>query len=906
MNAGVCSLNGVGYDYGEHTALADIALTIPEHSLAGVIGPDGVGKSTLLALIAGVRRPQSGEICVLDLPLTHAAARRALANRIAYMPQGLGSNLYPTLSIRENLMFFARLFSLKRAAREARIEALLAATGLAPFADRPAGKLSGGMKQKLGLCCALIHDPDLMILDEPTTGVDPLSRRQFWRLIDQLRGERPALSIIVATAYMEEAAQFDWLAMMHAGEIIARGTPDELKRSTDTDSLDDAFVAMLPAAARETGGGKDLASSQPPPADAPLAIEAERLTRRFGDFTAVDNVSFRIRRGEIFGFLGSNGCGKTTTMKMLTGLLPASEGKATLLGQQVDGRDLEVRRRIGYMSQSFSLYEELTVSQNLQLHGRIYDLAGDVLDRRIHDLLDEMDLAAVANRLSGSLPLGQRQRLSLAVAIIHRPEVLILDEPTSGVDPLARDRFWQTLLGLSRRDGVTIFISTHYLNEAERCDRISLMHAGRVLAQGRPGELVEAEGAADLEAAFIRVLEREQREAGGIAPPAIGGIEGTADRVPVFDHRRLLAYATRELRELWREPIRLTFALVGPLFLLLAMGYGVNFDVEHVSFAAHDGDRTPASRRLLEAFESSRYFSARRPIADRADMDRRLASGNLKVAADIRPDFGKHLAQGIPEEVGFRIDGAMPFHAERARAYVLGAMQVYARQLAEESGQPQQREPYTLQTRFRYNPDLDSINSIGPGMIAVLMTLIPSLLMAVAVVREKELGSIINYYATPTNRLEFLWGKQLPYVVVGIGNFIGMVIFAQVVFGLPVKGSMAALLAGGVLYALTASSLGLVISCFTRTQIAALFAAMIISMIPSVNFSGLLRPLPAMEGAGYWVGTLFPTGYMLNITVGCFTKGLGFAELWRNYVVLALFFFGLSLLSALLLRKEAG
>ncbi len=485
----VVRLGGVGLRYGATVALDGISLDIPADRMIGLIGPDGVGKSSLLSLIAGARAVQQGQIEVLGGDIADFRHRRRVCPRIAYMPQGLGKNLYPTLSVFENVDFFGRLFGHSKRVREARIAELLKSTGLDPFADRPAGKLSGGMKQKLGLCCALIHDPDLLILDEPTTGVDPLSRRQFWELIDSIRKSRQGMSVIVATAYMEEAARFDWLVAMNAGKVLATGTPDQLLQQTGAKNLDAAFIALLPEEERR-GHAEVVIPPRPAAVRSEPAIEAEHLTMRFDSFTAVDNVSFRIERGEIFGFLGSNGCGKTTTMKMLTGLLAASEGKAKLFGGEVDPRDMAIRRRVGYMSQAFSLYSELTVRQNLDLHARLFQMAPQAIPARIVEMSQRFDLVEVMDELPDALPLGIRQRLSLAVAMIHSPDILILDEPTSGVDPVARDGFWQILSDLSRKDNVTIFVSTHFMNEAERCDRISLMHAGKVLISDSPDKII--------------------------------------------------------------------------------------------------------------------------------------------------------------------------------------------------------------------------------------------------------------------------------------------------------------------------------------------------------------------------------------------------------------------------------
>ena len=500
-----------------------------------------------------------------------------------------------------------------------------------------------------------MHDPDLLILDEPTTGVDPLSRRQFWELIDSIRARRPDMSVIVATAYMDEASRFDWLAAMDDGKVIAQGAPKEILAQAQKTTLDDAFIALLPPEKR--GQHQEvIVRPRAESDDKTPAIEAEGLTRRFGDFVAVDHVSFRIGRGEIFGFLGSNGCGKTTTMKMMTGLLPVTEGSAKLFGKPMGADDMEARQNVGYMSQAFSLYSELTVRQNLELHAHLYHLPANEIEGRISELLERYDLKDVADAKPESLPLGVKQRLQLAVAVLHRPPMLILDEPTSGVDPVARDAFWRTLIDLSRNDGVTIFLSTHFMNEAERCDRISLMHQGRVLAVGAPKELVKKRGSASLEDAFISYLE----EAGGAGkekkaepepasrrhPPAVTVAKPGESRASRrFDPGRLWAYARRETMELLRDPIRLAFAFIGPVVLMFAMGYGITFDVENLKYAAFDQDQTPESRRLLESFSGSRYFSERPPIGSPAELEQRMRSGELAVVVEIPSGFGRDLEQ---------------------------------------------------------------------------------------------------------------------------------------------------------------------------------------------------------------------------------------------------------------------
>ena len=886
----VVRLQDVRLHYGKAQALAGVTLDVPAGCMVGLIGPDGVGKSSLLSLIAGARAVQAGSVQVLGGDMASKAHRDAVCPRIAYMPQGLGKNLYPTLSVEENLQFFARLFGHGGAERRRRIDELTRSTGLHAFLQRPAGKLSGGMKQKLGLCCALIHDPDLLILDEPTTGVDPLARAQFWDLIERIRRQRPAMSVMVATAYMDEAQRFHWLVAMDEGRVLATGAPQEMLARTGCSSLEDAFIALMP---EEKKRGHQAVVIPPLQVDdADVAIEAQGLTMRFGDFTAVDHVNFRIRRGEIFGFLGSNGCGKSTTMKMLTGLLPASDGQAWLFGKPVDPHDIDTRRRVGYMSQAFSLYGELTVRQNLVLHAQLFHVPADQQAARVQAMVERFELQEVLDALPESLPLGVRQRLSLAVAMVHQPELLILDEPTSGVDPIARDRFWQLLADLSRRDRVTIFISTHFMNEAARCDRMSMMHAGRVLDSDRPAALIAKRGAATLEEAFIGYLV----EAGGDAPaqdeaePAPAAAQAapaapSTARGPAFSLQRLFSYLWREALELQRDPVRAAMALLGSLVLMFVISYGITLDVENLSYAVLDRDRTQASQNYALNLSGSRYFIERPPIVDEADLDRRMRSGELSLAIEIPPGFGRDMLHGRPVQIGAWIDGAMPQRAETIRGYVGGLHQQWLAQQLRERGiaLPQAA---SIETRFRYNPDVKSLPAMVPAVIALLLLMLPAMLTALAVVREKELGSIINLYVTPVTRLEFLVGKQLPYVGLAMVNFLLMCAAAITVFGVPITGSFWTLALAACVYAIVATGIGLVASAITNSQSAAMFIALVVTLVPSVQFSGLLHPVTSLEGAGRWIGEVFPATYMLIVSRGVFSKGLGLHDLMGTLVPL--------------------
>ncbi|MAS04971.1 MAG: multidrug ABC transporter ATP-binding protein [Ahrensia sp.] len=905
----VARLKDVGLSYKATRALDGVSLDVPSGCMVGLIGPDGVGKSSLLSLLSGATEIQQGEVHVLGGDMADGDHRHRTCPRIAYMPQGLGKNLYPTLSVFENVDFFGRLFGHGRAERHTRIVHLLKATGLAPFADRPAGKLSGGMKQKLGLCCALIHDPDLLILDEPTTGVDPLSRRQFWDLIDVIRAGRPGMSVIVATAYMEEANRFDWLVAMDAGRVLATGSPGELLEKTGAQSLDAAFVALLPE--EERRDHHEIAIAPHTVEDGQdYVISADGLTMRFGNFTAVDNVSFRIHEGEIFGFLGSNGSGKTTTMKMLTGLLKPSEGEAGLFGHKVDVGDMSVRKRIGYMSQSFSLYTELTVRQNLEMHGRLFGVTGEKLAGRVGEMADQFDLGAVMDALPDALPLGIRQRLSLAVAMIHAPDILILDEPTSGVDPVARDRFWEILVKLSREDNVTIFISTHFMNEAERCDRISLMHAGKVLTSDTPVAIIESADAETLEDAFIAYLEKADGEGAAAFDESefSGHAAAPAPRGPArfFSLQRMFSYSRREWLEVRRDPIRGVLATLGSVLLMFVIGYGINMDVENLTFAVLDHDQTALSRDYVAQISGSRYFDEQAPLTGYEDIDERMRRGELGLALEIPPGFARNVERGRNVEIGAWIDGAMPMRAETISGYVQGMHNWWIVERTRELfGDDAVVGDFSLETRFRYNPDLESLESMAPGVIPMLLLMIPAMLTALSVVREKELGSIVNLYVTPVGRLEFLLGKQAPYVALAMFNFALLVLAAVFVFGVPITGSLVTLTAAAFLFVIISTAMGLLVSTFTKSQIAAIFVAAILAVVPATQFSGLVDPVSSLEGAGALIGRIYPMSHFVTIARGTFSKGLGFSDLQAYFIPLIIAIPLMIAATALLTRKQA-
>jgi len=639
----------------------------------------------------------------------------------------------------------------------------------------------------------------------------------------------------------------------------------------------------------------------PGPRPAPM-VEIRGLVKRYGAFTAVDHVDLTIERGEIFGFLGPNGCGKSTTMKMLTGLLPATEGEATLFGEPVNADDLTTRKRVGYMSQAFSLYGELTVRQNLTLHARIFEIPRHKALARIDELADRFGLREHLDSNSEELPLGLKQRLSLAVAVLHEPDLLLLDEPTSGVDPVARDEFWEFLIDLSRNQGVTIFVSTHFMNEAMRCDRISLMHAGTVLACDTPGKLVEARGSADLEAAFISYIaeaEATRKTLEDSIEPAAGSVAshlaGTAKHAPAgrFSLGRMLAYARRETQEIERDPVRLLFAFVGSAALMLAFGFGITMDVEDIRFSFLDQDNTPESRTYLAGFEGSRYFVKKPPIQTPDELDKRLKSNEVEVALEIEPQFGRNLHKANVGEVVAWIDGAPTNRAESVAQYVQGVHYDLLKEQARNSRAgtvPAAAGPsFDIETRYAYNPTFESVYAIAPSVPPMLLILIPAILMAVSVVREKELGSIVNFYVTPTRRLEFLVGKQLPYIAVGMVNHVVLMVLGIAVFGVPLKGDGLTLTLCALIYVTSTTAVGMLVASFTSSQVAAVFATAILTILPTTQFSGMLQPVSTLSGGARVLGTFWPTTYYMHASVGAFTKSLGFAELWVDAVILALF-----------------
>jgi len=702
---------------------------------------------------------------------------------------------------------------------------------------------------------------------------------------------------------------------MDAGKVLATGTPTALMERTGSKNLEHCFVRLLPEEKRQ--GHVELVIPPRIASEKPeIAIEANGLTQRFGSFTAVDHVSMKIERGEIFGFLGSNGCGKSTTMKMLTGLLPPTEGTATVFGKSVEAGSIEVRRNLGYMTQAFSLYGELTVRENLVLDARLFHIPPDKATARITELVERFGLGPHLDALADSLPMGLRQRLSLAVAVLHDPVLLILDEPTSGVDPVARDSFWELLVELSRKQGVTIFVTTHFMNEGMRCDRISLMNAGKVLACDVPQKLIETRGAKDLEEAFIGYMEDSIAQQPTVSTQAKSASSAPAAPTPIappahekaalpLPLRRLLAYARNEAIQIMRDPVRLTFAFLGSALLMLVCGFGITTDVEHIKIAVLDRDQSQDSRTYIEQFRSiPRYFKWEPATFSDDDALKRLQGDQVATVIEIPPNFSRDLRRGDSPDVLAQIDGANPFRAETIRGYLEGVQSTLLADPNNRLYHGPKKYSANFQDRYVYNPTFESIYSIVPSVPAILLILIPAVLMTVSIVREKELGSIINFYVTPTGRLEFLLGKQLPYLVIGLINFFILVTLALLVFGVPIKGSFLFLTLTTLLYIIVTTGIGMATSTFTSTQVAAVFVTAILTIQPSIQFSGMLQPVSTLEGSARVVGSIWPTTYYMHSSLGAYTKGLGLDLMLQDMVYLLCCIPVLLLVSMIGLKKQ--
>jgi ABC-2 type transport system permease protein len=949
-------------------ALVDVSLQAARGNLTALVGPDGAGKTTLLRLAAGLMTADSGKLTVLGVNVERDPQQ--VQNRIGYMPQRFG--LYEDLTVRENLDLYADLHGVTAGQRRQRYPRLMEMTALEPFGDRLAGKLSGGMKQKLGLACTLVCSPELLLLDEPTVGVDPLSRRELWDIILGLVHEQ-SLTVLLSTSYLDEAERATHVVVLHHGQVLAQGPPTEISslaaghtflakpaarqtaravqaRLLDIPNVVDAvpeggqvrFVLDKTADAAAVAGGAMHAEAVvaiaprfedgfmvllrqavghralPSGLELGLApggngerevVAAHDLVRRFGAFTAVDHISFAVRRGEVFGLLGPNGAGKTTTFRMLCGLLPATSG--TLRVADVDLRiaRASARQRIGYVAQKFSLYGQLSVLENLEFFAGAYGLRGAHQRRRIAWAMEQFELGDLARLPSVQLPGGYKQRLAMAAALLHEPDILFLDEPTSGVDPLARREFWRRITALAEQ-GVTVIVTTHFMEEAEYCDRVAILDAGRILAQGTPAEIrqhavVEHGDKATMEEAFIAIVEEARRES-----PANG--KGSAAAAPAeaiwlapmpAKARRVWSLVRKESRQIVRDSSSIAIGIVLPVLLILLFGYGLSLDVKDSPLAVVLEDVSPESTELAAAFQLSPSFQARlmtsMPYAERLMLAR-----EVDAIIRIRPDFGRQVKRG-GAEVQILVHGTDANRARILQSYAQGAVAHWAAERAIEA-RDVVLGPVVVRDRLWFNEANESRYFLVPGLIVLIMTLIGALLTALVMAREWERGTLESLFVTPVRVGEILLGKTIPYFVLGLIGLALCIVTARYLFHVPLRGSLLLLIGSSMLYLLVALGIGLLISSAAKNQFFASQITILATFLPAVMMSGFLFDIRSMPVSVRVISYIVPARYFVALLQTIFLAGNVRNVVALNGLILAVMATLLLMTARLETRKKLG
>ncbi|MFI4919137.1 MAG: ATP-binding cassette domain-containing protein [Legionellales bacterium] len=948
-------------------ALLSVSAKIKRGSITGLIGPDGAGKSTLIRIIAGLLSLTQGHVFVEGLdPVLDIDKLRAI---LGYMPQKFG--LYEDLTVIENLTLYADLRGVPGEERTSEFNRLLNFTDLTRFTARPAGKLSGGMKQKLGLACALLGHPKVLLLDEPSVGVDPISRRELWKMVNTLVSE--GITVIWSTSYLDEAELCDEVLLMNEGKLIYAGTPQAITekligRSIQVQDIESNHRVVLQRALRANevmdgviqgknvrlllkkegklpnlellnagknaklipvkprfedafidllgggpGGDSVLTKVMKPVqciAASDTVIETICLTKMFGTFTATDNISFKIKRGEIFGLLGPNGAGKSTVFKMMCGLLAPTSGTAQVLGIDLQKQASQARQQIGYMAQKFSLYGDLTVQQNLVFFSGIYGLTGARQVEKISEMISVFDLNAFLNMPAVELPLGYKQRLALACAIMHEPAILFLDEPTSGVDPITRREFWTHINGLVEK-GVTVMVTTHFMDEAEYCDRIGLVYRGVLIETGTPDELKQlvqdqTYSEPTMEEAFIDLVRTYDKKNQSVLSAAndvskmtktVHDYSRQAGFLTRHDSiRRWLALCIKEYYQIIRDPSSILIAFILPMIMLVIFGYGINLDSSKIRMGMVMDDTSPEARRFEKTFMDSSYIDAI-PMKSNLDATHQLMSGTVRGFVMIQPNFAVRIKQPngmAPVQVV--TDGAEPNTANFVAGYATGAWNIWQQLRGLETSQPQ-FSIIDIEPRYWFNPAAISRFFLVPGSIALIMTVIGALLSSLVVAREWERGTMEALLSTPVTRMELLGSKLVPYYILGIISMAVCTLMALTVLGVPFHGSFLLLFIETSLFLGSALGLGLLLSTATRSQFNAAQAALNIAYLPAMMLSGFVYEISSMPVVVQAVTYIISARYFVSALQTLFLAGDIWILLLENALFLlasALIFLGLS------------
>jgi ABC-type multidrug transport system ATPase subunit/ABC-type Na+ efflux pump permease subunit len=927
-------------------SLDNVSLEVRRGALTALVGPDGAGKTTLMRLTAGLMTADSGDLSVLGIDV--AANPQQVQSQIGYMPQRFG--LYQDLSVQENLDLYADLHGIGADERRDRYPRLMEMTALGPFVQRQAGRLSGGMKQKLGLACTLICSPELLLLDEPTVGVDPLSRRELWAIILQLVKDE-GLTVLLSTSYLDEAERCGHVIVLHEGKVLSHGRPDEVAElatgrvflaepppgrtprgmqalmldSPDViDAVPEGGHVRLVMAAEASGTTFDGASMTPararfedgfmlllrritpdrpavamtlerhPAADGDqVVVEVKDLVRHFGAFTAVDHVSFAVRRSEIFGLLGPNGAGKTTTFRMLCGLLPPTHGTLRVAGVDLHRARAAARQQLGYVAQKFALYGNLSVAENLDFFASAYGLRGARRRERIAWALEQFELEPLLRQPSGLLPGGYKQRLAMAAALLHEPEILFLDEPTSGADPLARREFWRRITSLAEQ-GVTVIVTTHFMEEAEYCDHVAILDHGRILAHGTPAEIrryapVEEGRESRMEDAFIAIVAASRKVEA--SPPV--QLQVTAPRPFTIDGTpgdltarvwRIWALVKKEVRQILRDPSSIAVGVVMPVLLILLFGYGLTLDVKNVPVAVVLEDTSPDAIELASTFQLSPYFHAQL-MTSMAQAEDLILASQVDGIIRIRPDFSRQMRSG-DAEVQILAHGRDANRARIIQGYAQGAVgQWNARRIAE--GQNVSSGPVVVQDRLWFNEANESRYFLVPGLVVLVMTVLGALLTALVVAREWEQGTFEALFVTPVRSGEILLSKVLPYLGLGIFGLVLCLLAAKFLFQVPFLGSLWVLSLGSLLYLLVALGIGLLISSTVKAQFVASLIVVVAAFIPALMLSGFLFELHNLPVAVRFLSYLFPARYFVALLQTVLLAGDVWPMILPNLAVLA-------------------